>query len=338
MWATINKAPQIVTAIPLPAVNSVYFGVVDESSLARTLSTLRAILLAASAATTAAAAALGWRASRRLTRPLRAVTAAAAQIGAGRLDTHLDEEADPDLSRLVVSFNAMVDSLSERIDRDARFAADVSHELRSPLTTLRTSVGVLEGRRNELTERGQSALDLMTGELTRFERLVEDLLEMSRLDAEQQPPVSEPIRICELVLNLVQQPEYAGTAINVDSRAVDCVVMADKVRLVQAVRNILDNARNHAGGITEVLIRHPDDNVTITVDDSGPGVPPADQDRIFERFARGRSASRRGSGGGSGLGLALVREHVHRHGGEVRVELRPTGGSRFIIELPVAQP
>lgn len=336
MWTRINAAPALVAALPIPAVGATYFEVTDETSLARTLSTLRTILLSAASATTAAAAGLGWWASRRLTRPLRAVTAASAQIGAGRLDTRLGEEADADLAGLVASFNAMADSLRDRIERDARFAADVSHELRSPLTTLRTSLTVLERRRDELSEHGRSALDLLATELRRFDRLVGDLLDISRFDGGQLID-SEPVRICELVLNLLERPEYDGIPVDVDATALDVVVRGDKVRLEQSLRNLLDNARLHAGGAVGVSLRTEAGRVRIAVDDAGPGVAAEDRARIFERFARGRNVGR-GSRGGSGLGLALVHEHVRAHEGTVEVRDRPEGGSRFVIELPLAAP
>jgi signal transduction histidine kinase len=334
MWIRINAAPQLVIAIPIPSADAAYFGVIDESSLARTLSTLRHILLAAAGATTAAGAALGLWASRRLTRPLRAVSRASAQISAGRLDTRLGEEDDADLAGLVNSFNGMVDTLRARIERDTRFAADVSHELRSPLTTLRTSMSVLEGRRNELSERNRDTVDLMTIELGRFNQLVDDLLEISRSDAGAPNDDLEAVRVSELVLNLLQQPEYAAVPVNIDVAALDATVLADKRRLQQAVRNLLRNADVHGGGAVEVRVERAAEHVSITIDDAGPGVDPAEHHRVFERFARGSRAGRRGSGRGSGLGLALVREHVRAHDGSVRVSERPGGGARFVIELP----
>ena len=116
-------------------------------------------------------------------RPLDDVSDVAAQIAAGQLGTRLDESADQDLARLTASFNAMTQSLEQRIAREAQFSSDVSHELRSPLTTLATSVSVLEGRRAELSPEAREALDLLAADLRRFQTLVTDLLEMSRNDA-----------------------------------------------------------------------------------------------------------------------------------------------------------
>ena len=334
MWTRVDNHPAVVVGVPLPAVGGSYFQVADESPLSRTMSALRVGLIAAAGLAAVAGAGLGWWASRRLTAPLRAVAAAAERIATGDLETHLPEGSDREVASLVTTFNGMVDALRARIERDARFAADVSHELRSPLTTLGNSLAVLQGRRAELSPRGQDALNLLATEVARFQRLVDDLLEISRLDAGQVTLEREPVRICQLILNLLADPRYAGTAADVDSTLLDAVVIGDKRRLEQVLRNLLDNALTHAGGATVITVAPSGDGVSVSVDDRGPGVAPDDREQIFERFSRGRNAVRRGSAGGTGLGLALVREHVRAHGGEVRVTAAPGGGSRFVVELP----
>jgi two-component system sensor histidine kinase MtrB len=333
-WTRIGSSPEIVVGVPLPGVDSAYFQVFDEASLRHTLGVLRTVLLAAASVATAAGAGLGWWASRRLTAPLRAVAAAAQRLASGNLETRLPAEHDRELAGLVDSFNTMVTTLRARIQRDARFAADVSHELRSPLTTLSTSLSVLRGRRDELSARGQDALDLVTTELARFERLVEDLLEISRSDAATGLADPEPVRVSELVLNLLAQPEYAQVAANIDSSAFDAVIAGDKRRLQQALRNLLENADSYAGGATAITATATDSCVTVYVDDAGPGIPADERERIFDRFTRGHSAARRGARGGTGLGLALVAEHVQAHGGRAWVAEAPSGGARFAFELP----
>jgi signal transduction histidine kinase len=333
-WISSNGAPALIEGIPLPSVGGAYFQITDEAALARTLSVLRAVLAAAAGAATLAGALVGWWASRRLTAPLRSVAAAAERIAVGDFQTSLPPETDAELGGLVDSFNTMVNALKERVERDARFAGDVSHELRSPLTTLSTALSVLKGRRNELSPRGADALDLLSGEVQRFQRLVEDLLEISRADEPGAPVDREQIRICELVLQVLAEGRYGEVTTDIDSRLLDAMVDGDKRRLEQALRNLLDNAQRHGGGIVRVAVEPLDGAVAIVVDDMGPGVPLADVERIFDRFARGRLSRRRGSGGGTGLGLAIVREHVRWHGGQVAVRSRPGGGARFLLELP----
>jgi signal transduction histidine kinase len=245
---------------------------------------------------------------------------------------------DADLGALVNSFNDMARALQERIERDARFASDVSHELRSPLTTLAASVGVLEGRRDELPERAQAALDLLVADVARFSAMVEDLLEISRFEAGAVRLQLDEVRISELVCNAVDS-SHPTVEVEIEADAADAVVQADKRRMSRVLANLLDNAGRYGGGATSVRVGLDGgaDTVQIIVEDDGPGIAEEDRERVFDRFARGSTeAGRRGTGEGVGLGLALVREHVNLHGGRVWVEGRDQGsGARVIVELPV---
>ena len=326
---------QLAVGVPLPSVDAAYFEIVSLEELQRTLRSLGFSLLAAALVTTVAGAALGVWASRRVLQPLSDVNAAARAIAGGRLDTRLQEVRDADLDPIVESFNDMATALQERIERDARFASDVSHELRSPLTTLSASTEVLKSRWDEMPERARAALDLLVADLARFQSMVEDLLEISRFDAGASL-VLEPVRIAELVLYSVEASSDKDVPVDIAADAGDTVVMADKRRLVRVIANLLDNAEKHGDGATRVGIELAgDDRVRVMVDDAGPGVPAEDRDNIFERFARGVAAGRRGRGEGVGLGLALVRAHVELHGGTSWVDELEAGGARFVVELPV---
>jgi signal transduction histidine kinase len=267
--------------------------------------------------------------------PVSAAARAAADIAGGHLDTRLDEGSDADLAVLSSSFNHMVDALKERIERDARFASDVSHELRSPLTTVATSLQVMLARRDEMPERARVALDLLAADVDRFERLVQDLLEISRFDAGVARLAVEDVRLSELLTHAVPPSSSASIDIAPDAEAV--TIRADKRRLERVVTNLLNNADAHGGGAVRVGLRRTGTSLRLEVDDNGPGVPPKDRPRIFERFARGAAAGRRSgsSGDGVGLGLALVDEHVRLHRGRVWVEDAPGGGARFVVELPI---
>jgi signal transduction histidine kinase len=232
----------------------------------------------------------------------------------------------------------MAQALQTRIERDARFASDVSHELRSPLMTLSASVEVMDARREEMPERAQAALDLLAVEVGRFSQLVEDLLEISRYDAGAVRLELDEVRLAEFVMQAVAATSEGRTVpVELDSELAGVVAQADKRRLMRVIANLLDNARKYGDGATGVSLRRVDDGVQIAVEDEGPGVPEDERGVIFERFARGGGAGRRGSGEGVGLGLALVAEHVRLHGGQVWVEGRLDGreGARFVIELPV---
>ncbi len=338
MRYVLRGETRLAVGVPIPAVEAAYFEIVSLQEVDDTLDSLTVALLLAALVTTVAGAGIGAWASRRVLRPLAEVSGAAAAIASGHLDTRLEDLSDPDLAELVESFNHMARALEERIERDARFASDVSHELRSPLTTLSASIEVLQGRRADMPERAQAALDLLVADVQRFQSMVEDLLEISRFDAGAARLDVEPVRIGELVLHAIGTAGAGDVPIELAEDADDLVVPADKRRLVRVLANLLDNAERHAGGATRIAVDRIDGGVRIAVEDAGPGVDPEDRERVFERFSRGSAAGRRGSGGGDGvgLGLALVREHIALHGGTVRVEDRPDGqrGARFVIELP----
>ncbi len=334
----LDGQTQLGVGIPLPGVRSAYFEVTSFKELEGTLSSLGISLLAAALVTTFAGAALGVSVSRRVLRPLAHVSAAAVAIAGGRLDTRVANIDDADLGTLVTSFNDMASALQQRIERDARFASDVSHELRSPLTTLSASIQVLQGRRHEMPDRAKAALDLLVADVQRFSTMVEDLLEISRFDAGAARLDLEDVRISELVMHAIAASTDAEVPLAVAADAVDCVVQADKRRLVRVMANLVGNAESHGDGATGISIDVMDHHVRIAVEDAGPGVDPADRERVFERFSRGAAAKSRGSGDGVGLGLALVREHVQLHGGRVWAEERGEGvpGARLVVELPVA--
>lgn len=331
---------QMAVGVPLPAIDAAYFEIVSLDDLESTLEALGVSLVGASLLTSLAGAALGAWASRRALRPLGGVSTAALSLAAGRLDTRLATVSDPDLAPISQSFNQMAQSLQDRIERDARFASDVSHELRSPLMTLAASMEVLENQRSDLTERAQQALDLMVLDIDRFRQLVEDLLEISRFDAGVVRLELEEVHLAELVMQAVSHSTDRDVPVELDAELAGVVVRADKRRIVRVIANLLDNATKYGGGASGVALRRVDGGVHLSIEDRGPGVPEEDRDRIFERFSRGVSAGRRGSSDGVGLGLALVAEHVRLHGGRIWVEGRADGdeGARFVVELPVEEP
>jgi two-component system sensor histidine kinase MtrB len=327
-----TSGTDLAIGIPLPAVGARYFEVFDLSDLRQTLSTLLTALAFAAAATTVAGGLGGLWASRRVLRPLSTAANAAAEIADGRLDTRLPPNRDRDLEVLTASFNAMAGSLAERVKRDARFASDVSHELRSPLTTLATSVEVLEGQRDSMSERAQQALTLLGGDVNRFRQVVEDLLEISRADSGV-PDNAEAVNVAELIVHTLGAAHVADIPLHVDAGVSSCMVLVDKRRLDRSIINLVDNARLYAGGVTDIHVVALAGTVRVMVDDAGAGIPVEERERIFGRFARG-AAAHRAPGSSAGLGLAIVAEHTRRNGGRTWVEPSPRGGARFVIELP----
>jgi signal transduction histidine kinase len=335
-----NGDKSLAIGIPIADFDGAYFEIVSLESLDSTLQSISFTLFGGSIATVLAGGGLGWYASRRILRPLGEVGDAARKLASGELDTRIRTLVDPDLEPIVTSFNAMADTLEDRIEKDAQFASDVSHELRSPLMTLQASVEVLENHRDELNERAQAALDLLAADVDRFRELVEDLLEISRFDAGVMRLELEEVLLTDFVRHVVRSAGYAHVPVERDPEAVlddelgAIITAIDKRRVARVLTNLLDNAEKYGEGAVGVTATADADVVRIHVDDAGDGVPPEHRDRIFERFNRAGAAGRRGSSTGVGLGLALVEEHVRLHGGRVWVEDAPEGGARFTVELP----
>ncbi len=343
MRTAIGSSTVIVSAVPIPAppTDAIYFEAAPLDDIQETLDALAFILFGVAAVTTLFAAAFGWWAAGRLLNPLVKVRTAAEALAAGALDTRLTPPDDADLASLTDSFNRMARALEERIARDARFASEVSHELRSPLMTLTASVEVLYNMANELGERGRTALDLLSDDISRFRRLVEDLLEINRYDVGTADLEAEEVRIVEFVQHAIFEFGLDSTAVidfEVAPGMENTVLPADKRRLGRVVSNLVDNASKYGDGEVRVSLDRQDGLVRLGVEDNGPGVVPAERNLIFDRFHRGRAGGRRGRDSGSGLGLALVAEHVGLHRGRVWVQDRKDAarGARFVVELPVA--
>jgi signal transduction histidine kinase len=324
--------PAIVVGVPLSA-SAVFYEVVQLRELERTLQVLAFALAAVAIMVAGGGAAVGWYVTRHALRPMVAVATAARGIAGGDLETRLDPQTEPDLAELSTSFNHMADQLARRIERDHRFAADVSHELRSPLQTLAAAVSVVDRRRDQLDERSAAAVTLITDEVARFQSLVSDLLELARGN---RPAQRESVDITQLATRVCRSRGVSDEIVELQP-GTPTVWSVDRRRVEQALGNLIDNAVRYGGG--PVAVRLGGDTAGgcfVEVDDAGPGVAQEDRIAIFDRFVRGPAAKDRGAGDGTGLGLAIVSEHAKAHDGRASVESRPGGGARFRIELPGA--
>jgi signal transduction histidine kinase len=233
----------------------------------------------------------------------------------------------------------MVTRLVERLERDARFASDVSHELRSPLTTLATTASVLQQHRDELSPAGQESLNLLLADLSIFQALVEDLLEMARSDAGAVPLTIETVRGVELVRQSVRSASRRHgldePPVLLESGLGEPLVEVDRRRFERVMTNLIDNAHRYANGAVAVRLSVVGGHFAVNIDDDGSGIVPEEREQVFERFFRGRAAHDRGIARGTGLGLALVRDHVNAIGGTISILESPEGGARFEILLPI---
>ncbi len=304
MITDVRGETVMVFGIPLRAVGGAYFEYFDLGEDDRTLSNVALSLFLASVITTLLGVLLGVFAARRAVRPVAEAAQAAKAIAGGHLGTRLPPSDDPDLGLLAGSFNDMASALQLRIERDARFASDVSHELRSPLMTLSASVEVMEARRQEMPERAQAALDLLASDVSRFQGLVEDLLEISRFDAGAIRLHLEELQVTQFVRNAIAVSSAPATEVAATERAERAFIRGDRRRLARALANLIDNANAYGGGEPEVTIADanpPDEPLThvqVGVEDHGPGVP----------------------GRGAGADLRALRPR--RHGGPPRRQRR----------------
>jgi signal transduction histidine kinase len=329
--ASLDGAPHVVVGVPITEAGARYYEVFSLEDVDAALGGLARGLALAAVVSTAGAAVAGWYVSRQVLRPVRTMAAAAQLITAGDLDARLDVFGDPELEPLQRSFNEMADEVQGRIERERRFTSDVSHELRSPLTGMLSSVQIARRRADDPVAVKQALADLEQRS-DHFRTLVLDLLEISRMDAGVADVLPEPVDPEALVKAVLDATGHDAVPIRRIGTAPTTVV-ADKRRFGQIVQNLLENADRYAGGATEIVLDGDADHLVVLVDDAGPGVPEHERTHVFNRFARGAAGGTTTEG--SGLGLALVAEHVRLHGGSVAIGTSPSGGARFAVTLPV---
>jgi signal transduction histidine kinase len=261
--------------------------------------------------------------ARWLIRPLRAAADVARRIAGGELDARIDETGPPEVQELARDTNEMTRRLKDMVRANREFAANASHQLRTPLTALRLSLEeAIEGS----DPRAEAAAALV--EADRLGAIVDSLLE---LGAETDRDAEEvDIGAVVRAVVAVRAHDGATTAPIAVSGGGRALAHADRVQ--QVLGNLVDNATRFAENTIRIDIAREDGSVRIRVDDDGPGIPPADRLRIFDRFWRGREPR----GSGSGLGLAVARELVRADGGRIDVDASDLGGARFDITYPAA--
>jgi two-component system sensor histidine kinase MtrB len=332
-----ENRPYEAIGVAVPSLGLHYFEAFPVTDVENTLRTIQITLIAGVVLITLLAGVLGFSMSKYVLQPLTRVALAANDIATGGLDTRLSHEEDSDLERLVISFNEMANAVQQRIEREQRFASDVSHELRSPVTALAAAADVLVLRKSEFSERNQQAIDIMQKQIERFDRTVLDLLELSRLDAHAEEHEKENVQLNDLISRIMHRygfghVPFISTVQSSDGESqADDETSLDRRRIERILMNLLENARDHANGATRVTLESDGQYFILAVHDAGPGVTARERENIFDRFARG-SASRNSKG--SGLGLAIVKEHARALAGTTYVDQSADGGSRFVVSFP----
>jgi two-component system sensor histidine kinase MprB len=294
----------------------------------RVLARLRIVLVLLVVVGTALAAGVSRLFSRRVVAPVTELTEAAEHIEAtGDLGRRIEGGGHDEVGRMAARFNAMLARLQTSQAQQRQLVADASHELRTPVTSLRTNVEVLRDSPPMAEGDRRALLDDVVEQAEELGNLVGDLIALAR-DGEA-PPATEDVRLDELVAEAVVRARRHAPAVDFTLRSEPSVVTAAPERIGRAVNNLLDNAAQHSDRV-EVTVAA--DGI-VAVRDHGPGVPPGDVPHLFDRFYRGATARGRP---GSGLGLAIVRQVAEAHGGSVRVESPDDGGARFVLALPGA--
>ncbi len=281
---------------------------------------------------------VSWWLVGRALRPVERMRREVEDISHTTLHRRIDEPTTGDeVARLAHTMNVMLDRLETAQTKQRQFVSDASHELRSPLTTIRTSVEVAK-LHPEAVDWPQVATTVLN-ESERLDGLVSDLLDLAKLDETSNGEHGARrghVDVDELVLDDVarlQRLGYTVRAEGVSAARVD----GDGRQLAKLVRNLLDNAARHAASAVTVTLSEDSTTACLRVDDDGPGIPAEDRDRVFERFTR-LDESRLRQTGGSGLGLALVKAIAEGHGGSVTALASPSGGARFEVRLPLHEP
>ena len=264
-----------------------------------------------------------------LMHPLRQLADGARQLADGDLSVRLPDTGDPDLDPISDSFNDMALAVASRIERERRFVANVSHELRSPLTTVVATAELLDEHRDTFRPREARLVTSLATQTRRLSRILLDLLEISSVTATA--PVQRDVTDIAGLVEGVLGARNLKLGILAGDRP---QILTDARRVERVVANLVDNATRHGDGVRQVLVIAGGGRVRIHVDDAGPGVRPEEAERLFEPFARGSDVNERRVEG-AGLGLAIVRDQAAAIGAHVTVENSPFGGARFTLDLPI---
>ena len=336
-WLDVAGAPSLVVGGLAPGGDLAVYFVRNVAEIDQAVAQLRVVLLGGASLLVLVALVTARSLARGILAPIEEAGRTAEQIERGDLLARVPVTSHDEFGTWADRFNRMTDTLAESIRRleaaqhqNRRFVADVSHELRTPVTALVAEASILREHLDEMPPDTRRTAELLVNDTGRLRDLVEELMELSRFDADAERVALEPVDLGKLT-ETVRAARSPGAAFQAPAKPV--VIDADPRRLERILGNFLDNAREHAGDkdVEIELDASPPEEVVIAVSDRGPGVPDDRLEMIFDRFTK-VDPSR--SGGSSGLGLAIAAEHAALMGGYLQAMNRDGGGLRLELILP----
>ena len=333
---TIADTPYLVTGGRVPGTEAEAYFFFSEEDLRRDLVELGTILLGGLGVVVVLAALAGALLARRTLAPVARASDAARSLAEGLLATRLPVEREDEFGAWAMSFNEMAEALETKITelseaqaRERRFTADVAHELRTPLTAVVNEASLLAEHIERMPPEARRPAELLVADVARLRDLVEDLMEISRLDAGTQPVRPERVDLGSLVASAVRARGW-DERLRLDADEV--VLTSDPRRLERIVANLVGNALEHGGREVSVRVGRDGVGAFVEVSDRGPGIAREDLPHLFDRFYK---ADRARAGHGTGLGLAIALENARLLGGDIAVASEPGAGTRFTFRLPV---
>ena len=335
-WTNVGGVSSLVVGGRPPGGGPAFYFVRDVQAIGDAIYQLRLALAVGALVLLLVALIVARRVARGILAPVEAAGQVAERIERGDLSARVPVTSRDEFGAWAERFNQMTAALSDTIRRleaaqhqNRRFVADVSHELRTPLAALVAEASIVGEHLGKLPAASRRAAELLVADVGRLRTLVEELMELSRFDADAEEVALEPVDLVRLVRAVVAARLPSA---RFDPAVPSMIVESDPRRLDRILGNLLDNAREHAAGVdVEVAIEPRPDDIVIAVSDRGPGVPADRFERIFERFAK-LDPSR--SGGSSGLGLAIAAEHAALLDGYLQAMGREGGGLRMELVLP----
>lgn len=344
LWTSPTHNLVITVSVPVMHFHDVVGAIMltrTSSDIAATMRSLRVELLQNFAMMLGVAVLLSLYMAQTIARPLRRLARAARRaqaITGGVPDIPDYTRRGDEIGDLSIALNAMAKALWERLDATERFAADVAHELKNPLSSMKSALETLEKVQD--TKQRQKLTAILAEDVTRMDRLISDISSASRLEAELSRTAPENFNFVEVVSTLVTSRTQAGTPLDLKVHESSLIVRGIPGRLVQVVENLIGNALSFSPPGHKVVLRMAGtpDRLTLTVEDDGPGIPPGKELKIFDRFYSERPDGE-AFGTHSGLGLSISRQIVEGHGGRIHAENRTDSagnvlGARFVVELP----